>query len=478
MLSTLLVIATAGAQALPVEIKLSPSRQFQTIEGFGTCLISWDGKMAKWYRSPLAAKTYAETLGFNILRVNLWGEGTIGQKQTPSAIRAEDPEFARTDSRTPIFLDFAMRVKTLQPELKVIGTVWSPPAWMKMNHSLVDKSSGAIDGRTYQIERNGAKIVTDNRVSSENFPFVASWIAEMARYYARQGVPLYGVSPANEPQFTQGFESCVWNATDLSTIIAQTRQALDARKLAGIKLFGPETMTGFNWEGGPNVQYTSAIRSNIAASKALDIWATHGYADGVKGDVTTNSSAKFWSMISTDQKPYWVTEGGTGGHEWPMPVSESGIGPAIHNALVAGNASAFVPWQFAEDSRSEHNLMPLEGPNKKTHTVRHFSKFITPGSVRIGCEPAFGRLLTSAYQNGRRTTVILLNPQRSNVTAEIPLGAGVSALAVTTDAGRSGEEATITADRAGKARVIVPGPGIVTLVLTKKDSVIGGDSSF
>lgn len=452
-------------QAGPL-ITVDAAQRHQAIDGFGTCLISWDDRMTQWYQRPEAVRIYAEDLRFNILRTNLWGGGTIGPKADPKAIRFDDPEFAKTDPRTPVFLNFALAARRVNPNFRVIGTVWSPPAWMKENNSLVDVASGAINGVTYEVDRNGQKSDGTNRVKRAMYPHFAQWLVEMVKYYEAKGVPMYAVSAANEPQFTQSFESCLWNATDLATITAMTAERLAAEGLGRVKLFGPETMTGFNWENGPNVQYTRAMRANATAFRALGFWATHGYADGVKGDTSSNSLAQFWALIAQDRKPYWVTEGGTGGHAWPEPVREGGVGLAIHHALVAGNASAFVPWQYAEDSTSEHNLMPLSGLNKKTHVVRHYSRYIPAGWVRIGADPGYGVVQASAFAGGKDVTVVLLNAsdQTQTVTLALKGLSNVRSLnQIRTSATEDSKTVPAVTVSEGATRLTVPGPGIVTL---------------
>lgn len=455
------ILVLPGLSVAATTVTVDATKRHQTIDGFGTCLISWEDRMADWYRRPEAARIYGEELRFNILRCNLWGDGTIGPVTNPRAIRHTDPQFAKDDPRTPVFLQFAKAVRRYQPNIKVIGTVWSPPAWMKENRSITDRASGAIDGGSYLIDGKPSL----NRVAKDKYPLFAQWLIEMVKYYEANGVPMYAVSAANEPQFTQSFESCVWTAPDLATITGMVGEVLRRQGLGHVKMFGPETMTGFNWDGGPNHKYTEAMRANLAAWRALGFWATHGYADGVVGDVSSNSSAKFWSMIARDGKPYWVTEGGTGGHNWPEPVGPKGVGVAIHNAFVAGNASAFVPWQYAEDSRSEHNLMPLSGLDKKTHVVRHYSRYIPAGAVRVDATPAFGGLNVSAYVRGRDVTIVLLNTTAKAESAQVNLrGLKVGKLnVVRTSATEDSRSMPPVSVAGGRATVEIPGPGIVTL---------------
>ena len=156
-----LVVILTGIGAVSWECRRMPAAEIvveagikhQTIEGFGTCLISWVPRMHEFYQTPEAAKTYAEDLRFSYLRCNLWGEGTIPRREDPSNIRCEDPAFAANDRRTPVFIDFAKAIQQINPNVKVIGTVWSPPAWMKENNAIAGTFSGAALGETYRSNK-------------------------------------------------------------------------------------------------------------------------------------------------------------------------------------------------------------------------------------------------------------------------------------------------------------------------------------
>jgi O-glycosyl hydrolase len=460
-------LSVAATSAHAVDVKVDGSQQYQTIAGFGTCLISWVPKMAKWYQEPRASETYAQTLRFNILRCNLWGAGTIGEMPVDQ-ISYKDPNFAKDDPRTPVFIQFAKAIRKINPDVKIIGTVWSPPAWMKMNKSITDKASGAINAENYLNKKT--KTDMTNRVDPKYYPEFVKWVVEMAKYYKAHGAPLYAISPANEPQFTQSFESCVWDAKDLATIIGMLGAELEKEGMGDIKIFAPETMTGYNWQGGPNQLYLEAIKANPQAWKYFDIFASHGYANGFTQDVSKNSSAQAWAVAKPYGKPYWTTEGGTGGHEWPQPIKGGGVGPALHNALVAGHASAFVPWQYAEDSRSEHNLMPLEGPDQKTWTVWQFSHFIPAGAVRVEATPEFGGINVSAYVHDKDLTIVLINPsdQEQPVTLALSNVPAVQSLEqYRTSATEGGKDVGPLKVTGGAATFTMPASCIMTLSTVK-----------
>lgn len=80
---------------------------------------------------------------------------------------------------------------------------------MKVNKSITDKGSSAI--------RAGGYGANKNRVDPKYFRHFCKWMVEYVKLHDRQGVPFYAVSPGNEVQFSQSFESCVWDDHDFVT---------------------------------------------------------------------------------------------------------------------------------------------------------------------------------------------------------------------------------------------------------------------
>jgi glucuronoarabinoxylan endo-1,4-beta-xylanase len=398
----ILTIFAAGDCAFATDVTVDGARRYQTIEGFGTCLIAWSGRFRELYRTEDFQKIYVEGVGFNMLRVNMWGPTFEKPTEDFMQIRCEDFDMDADGGRPQIFVDFGRGILKLDPHIKIIGTVWSPPAWMKVNKSITDKKSGAI--------RAGGYGEITNRVDPKYFKHFCKWMVEYVKIHDKLGVSFYAVSPGNEVQFTQSFESCVWDGSDYANILIMLREMLNAEGYGHVKIFGPETMTSHLYEGGTG-SYIKAIKDNPGALAALDVFATHGYEDGVKAEMSATSSRRLWDLISQTGKPFWITEGGTGGHDWPEPI-QKGIGNALHNALAAGNCSAFMPWQITENRKSTHGIMLMSEYTPKTYTAMHYSRFIRPGAVRIDAQPGFGDVQVSAFlheANGE-LAVIAINP--------------------------------------------------------------------
>jgi O-glycosyl hydrolase len=79
---------------------------------------------------------------------------------------------------------------------------------------------------------------------------------------------------------------------------------------------------------------------------------------------------------------------------------------------VAGNCSAFVPWQITESRKSTHGIMLMSEFTPKTYTAMHYSRFIRPGAVRIDAQPGFGDVQVGAFlhNDSRELTIVAINP--------------------------------------------------------------------
>jgi O-glycosyl hydrolase len=398
----ILLVTVFVTSATATDVTVDGAVRHQTIEGFGTCLIAWVGRFRDLYRTEDFQRIYVEGVGCNMLRVNMWGPTYEKPTEDWTKIRCQDFDMGADGGRPQIFVDFGQAIRKLNPDVKIIGTVWSPPAWMKVNKSITDTKSGAIRASGYSD--------INNRVDPKYFKHFCKWMVEYVKLHEQQGAPFYAVSPGNEVQFTQSFESCVWDGKDFATIVAMLRETLDAEGYSHVKIFGPETMTSHLYEGGTG-SYVKAVLDDPKALAALDVFATHGYEDGVKGEMSATSSRKFWDLIAQTGKPFWITEGGTGDHDWPAPIQQ-GVGNALHNALVAGNCSAFVPWQITEGRKSIHALMVMSTYTPKTYTAMHYTKFIRPGAIRIDATPGFDAVQVGAflYEKTGELTLVALNP--------------------------------------------------------------------
>ena len=85
----------------------------------------------------------------------------------------------------------------INPDIKFMGTPWSPPAWMKTNESLFGiKTSEKAKGKT-------------NRLKPDHFEIYAKYLTKYVQAYKEEGVTISYLTLQNEPQFDGADYPCM-----------------------------------------------------------------------------------------------------------------------------------------------------------------------------------------------------------------------------------------------------------------------------
>ena len=174
-----------GSDALTISV--DPSRRYQTMEGFGASIT--DSSARVLYRLDRPAR--------NAAMRSLFAENQLSFLRQPIGASdfVEGPHYTyddlpagRTDYRMRRFsiahdraeiLPLLRQALALNPQIKVIGSPWSPPAWMKTNQSLV-----------------GGRLIDTPRI----YAAYARYLVKFVKAYRRAGVPIYALTVQNEPQ--------------------------------------------------------------------------------------------------------------------------------------------------------------------------------------------------------------------------------------------------------------------------------------
>ena len=160
-----------------------------------------------------------------------------------------------------------------------------------------------------------------------------------------------------------------------------------------------------------------------------------------------------------------MTEGSTGGHDWPAPLHEAGT--SFLNALTEGGVSLLTPWVVVDEVPNAHGLTAITGHTKKTSVAMQYFRFIRPGMVRVGVSGEAGELGSVAFQDPATGRVVLVLLNRTKAVAPVSLFLADKAGLTVTEAYLT----DVTRDCAkmegwnGEGRVTVPAESLTTLVL-------------
>jgi len=417
----------------------------QTIDGFGTSL--GDLYSTSLVKSAKFQKMYYQDLGSSIFRValNPWvlkGNGSMGTavnlgptlQQNINKMNFLDSNILRYGIMARASLKYAKNVK-------IIGSIWSPPYWMKGPEvsSATGKPNGvkpAFNDKSANTS-GGSLVITDANLTQFG-RYVAAYVKGFEQAY---GVKMYAISIQNELAFHEYYSSCVYSPKEYVYAVKAVSRWF--RKYGiDTKIIGPEDVgVGSTTDRGiveRQMSYIKAVRQDPEAMAAVSDWAIHGYAnDGVTSQRSPemwdeywnghqgSSSYTTWTGIKTDGKSSWMTETSGFSNSWSSAMRLAG---GIQDALVMGNTSGYVYWGFANSgsTASVQALTTNTNAEAKPYTVfKHFSQMIRPGMVRLktsGVDPT--GVYASAFTDdaAKSLTTVLANEsnQTQTVTLRLP----------------------------------------------------------
>lgn len=443
--------------APPVNVTVDGSRRFQTIVGFGTSLS--DGTPVS---APSFQQMYTQDLGASLLRevltpVVVPNQVTFGT-DLQSNIGLLNFHGISSQNNWGQFAQYASTHAVDQ--MKVIGSIWTPPAWMKTNNS----------------QSGGSLIQTPDNLQ-QFARYMAAYVAGFQQAY---GVPLYAVSLQNELRFAEPYPSCVYSPSQY----VATLNAVGAEFARdGIKtvILGPEDVgVDGGWITSQQMSFINAVNADATAKNYLGIYAVHGYWGNFTQTGTAPANwADYAAQINAigDGKPSWMTEESNENPAWVHfdsngnPDGALAVALNIHNGLTYGNFNAWVNWQ-TDDGYGSVNNQTLESNGDpysfKFNAAKHYYKFIRPGSVRVDATPDnLTGINVDAYVNdaNHTLTIELINASGAHTPTNIsiPLTNYTSFAEYLTDSTRPWAALPDVTVSNGMLSLTIPAYSVVTL---------------
>jgi glucosylceramidase len=331
---------------------------------------------------------------------------------------------------TAQILPLLRRAKQLNPQLSVMATPWSPPAWMKDGDSLV-----------------GGRLKDDPRI----YRAYARYLVKFVEAYARAGVPIDYLSVQNEPQ---NRHPSGYPGTDLP--VPQEAKVIEALgpllRAAGFSApsDGPGAgsrqspkILGYdhNWTThpgdvgstppgeDPETDYPYQLLDSPAA-KWIAGTAYHCYS----GD----PSAQTLLHDAYPKKGIWFTEcsGSHGPTDTPEQIFRGTLTWHARTIIIGTTrnwAKSAVNWNIALDAAGGPHLggcdtctglltLQSDGTvsrDAEYYTIGHAAKFVRPGAVRIastsfGTTGWNGQIMDVAFRNPDGSTALIVHNENDD----------------------------------------------------------------
>jgi glucosylceramidase len=362
----------AGPKPQGIVIDVNDKQRFQPIDGFGVALTGGSAellmRMAPERRTALLRDLFAtedSAIGISYLRVSIGSSDMNSRVYSYDDLAggATDADLARfsLDPDRADVIPALKEILAINPRIQILGSPWSAPAWMKSN----DNAKGGS-------------------LKPEYYDAYAKYFVKYVEGMKAEGIPIAAITVQNEPLNPKNTPSMVMFAKEQDEFIKS--HLGPAFEKAGIKT------KILLYDHNPDVpSYPLSILKDPEAGKYIAGTAFHLY--GGPSSVLTEVHDAFPNkeLYFTEQS---VTE--------PKDATTIDIAEPVGRVLIGATRNwsrNVLLWNLAADPNNGphtndggctecRGAITLDGSevtrNVAYYAVAHFSKFVRPGSVRIG----------------------------------------------------------------------------------------------
>ncbi len=367
--SGLLVGLTLTRVYPPTRITVDWNTTHQTIDGFGAAVNSDMGTLP-----PNLMDFFYTTSGAHLsfIRVHLYPDLADCEVDDPahSCVSSKNATISKSD--------LANVQAAVARGALVWAAEWSPPGSMKSNGQYM--AGGAFLGGTTNMA---------------NLAFIqASFVTLLSATY---NIPIYAISPQNEPDVSQNYGSCTWTAQQMHDYVPYLVKALASAGYGSTRIMIAEQGTWSN-------TYSTTAMNDATVASMIGILASHGYREP--------ATELHWNNFKTQQ--VWETEVSDFAAYDGSITSGLAYATELHNWLTTAQVNAWHYWLLSGAAVTDNSGLTDHSNNlaKRAYTFANFSKFIRPGWQRIDVTNT-GPLLVSAYRGpDSKFAIVAINNSR------------------------------------------------------------------
>lgn len=376
-------------------IEVDETRTFQTIDGFGYCLTGGSAmllmQMSPAKRAALLRELFATNqcnIGTSYLRVS------IGASDLNSRIFSyddlpwglSDPEMALFSLQDDLndVIPVLREIMAICPELKIMGSPWSAPTWMK---TINDTRGGALRPECYEV--------------------YAKYFVKYIQGMRREGIRIDAITVQNEPLNPANNPSMVMSASEQASFIkGYLGPAFNAAQI--------DTKIILYDHNADRPDYPISILDDPEARKYVDGSAFHLYGGQIEALSKVHEAHPDKNLYFSEQ---WVGAPGNLKRDLNAHVKYLIIGASRNWSRTV------LEWNLAADATQDPHTdrggcdrclgaLTITGNhvtrNPAYYIIAHAAKFVRPGSVRIASNE-LKSLPNVAFQrpDGRKVLIVL-----------------------------------------------------------------------
>lgn len=355
---------------LDPSIVIDATQSFQTIDGFGNCLTGGSATLLHRIdadkRTALLKELFAindNNIGISYLRISI-GASDLSEKvfsynDLPDG--ETDPQMSRfsIDIEKADLIPILKEILAINPEIKIMGSPWSAPIWMKTNNN---SKGGSLKPEYYDA--------------------YALYFVKYLKSMKAEGINIDAITIQNEPLHPGNNPSMFMTAEDQAKFIKQSLGPAFAAAKLSTKIIVYD-------HNADKPEYPLTIFKDPEAAKFVDGSAFHLYGGSIDALTPVHEAYPNKNLYFTEQ---WVGAPGKLAGDLAWHVRTLIIG-ATRNWC-----RTVLEWNLAADPQNDpHTIggctqclgtITIDGNvitrNPAYYILAHAAKFVRPGSVRIG----------------------------------------------------------------------------------------------
>jgi len=353
-------------------ILIDEEQKFQSVDGFGFALTGGSAellmKMGTTARANVLKEIFAtndKNIGVSYIRLSIGASDLNSFVFSYNDLKAGETDydlkkFSLSQDLNDV-IPVMKEILKINPDIKILGSPWSAPVWMKTNNNI---RGGALKKECYDV--------------------YARYFVKYIRAMKEQGIIIDAITVQNEPLNSNNTPSMRWFWTEQAEFIRDHLGPVFRKEGISAKII----LFDHNCD---RIDYPLALLNDPMVSEYADGSGFHHYG----GDISAMNTLH----IARPDKNLYFTE--------QMVVEQPGaktinIAEQVKRLLIGTTRSwsrNVILWNLAADPKNDphtdnggcsmcQGAITLDGDavsrNIAYYTIAHASKFVRPGSVRIG----------------------------------------------------------------------------------------------
>lgn len=392
--------------ATSTTVFLKPQETYQTMDGFGVAITGSTCynlmQMTPENRQLFLKETFSDKdgYGFSYCRVSI-GCSDFSLSEYTCCDEKGIEHFGLTAEETDYVIPILKEILNLKPDLKIMGTPWTPPLWMKTNNKW-----------------------TGGQLKKECYQDYAEYFVKWIKAFEAQGIKIFSVTPQNEPLNSGNSASCYMPWSQERDFV---KEALGpAFEKAGIRTKIYAFDHNYNYDNmSDQSSYPIKIYKDEEASQYLAGAAYHNYG-GNKDELTlVHNAAPGKDLVFSETSIGTWNDGQNLSKRLMDDMQEVALGTVnrwckgviVWNLMLDAKRGPNRPGGCqtcygAVDINTDYATITR---NSHYYIIAHLSSVVKPDAVRIGTSGFEAAGVTySAFKNTDGTYAIVM----SNNTAQ------------------------------------------------------------